>query len=466
MTKKIVVIGGGITGLSAAHRLMELQNEKNLDIEVILIEKGDNLGGPITTIKKDGFLIELGPDMFFTKKPWALNLCNRLGLEKELIETNERKRGTYILWNRKLVPVPEGFLMLAPSKIIPFLKSSLFSVTGKLRMMLELFISKGTAEDESLASFVRRRFGNEALERVAQPMIGGIYTADPEKLSLRATMPQFIEMEQRHGSVIKGMLQNQNDSKKDSGARYSQFLSFKNGMQTLVDSIENSLPINSIQRNEEVNNISQHGGNWTIETNKKTFDASGIIVTTPSYQAAKLIGSLDQELSDDLSSIEYASSAVVIFAYRMDQILVDINGFGFVVPDVENSDLIACSFSSIKFDGRAPEKTILIRAFLGGALNPGILELEDVEIINKAQQEITGVLGIKDKPIFEILERYPQAMPQYHIGHIEKVEKIRKSLLRFKGLEIAGNAYNGVGLPECVHSGEQAAESVLKDLAN
>jgi len=208
MTKRIVVIGGGITGLSAAHRLIELQKEKNLDIEVLLIEKSKKLGGPITTIKEGDFLIELGPDMFFTKKPWALELSKRLDLENELIETNESKRGTYVLRNKELIAVPEGFLMLAPSKIIPFLKTPLFSWAGKLRMMLDLFISKKGSTDESLASFVRRRFGNEALERMAQPMIGGIYTADPEKLSLKATMPQFVEMEQKYGSVIKGMLHN------------------------------------------------------------------------------------------------------------------------------------------------------------------------------------------------------------------------------------------------------------------
>ncbi|MGB3728853.1 MAG: protoporphyrinogen oxidase [Thermodesulfobacteriota bacterium] len=464
MAKRIVVIGGGITGLSTAHRLTELQSEKNLDIEVILIEKSDKLGGAVTTVKKDGFLIELGPDMFFTKRPWALNLSKRLGLENELIETNESKRGTYVLWKNKLVPVPEGFLMLAPSKIIPFLKTPLFSWSGKLRMLADLVISKKAANDESLASFVRRRFGNEALERIAQPMIGGIYTADPEKLSLKATMPQFIEMEQKYGSVIKGMLYNKKESDKDSGARYSQFLSFTNGMQTLVNALEKSLPEQSIFLEESVNHIGRNNGNWEIQTEKRKLTVSGVIVTTPSYHAASLMESIDPALATELSSIEYASSAVVICAYKIEHISQNINGFGFVVPNVEKSDLIACSFSSIKFDGRAPEGYILIRAFVGGALNPGILELKDDQIIDRAKSELKKILGIKDDPEFILIQRYRQAMPQYYLDHIEKVESIFGKLTKYKGLELAGNAYSGVGIPECVRSGELAAESIIKKL--
>ncbi len=466
MTKKVVIVGGGISGLSAAHRIAELQKRDNLDVEVLLLEKTAKLGGPINTVKKNGFLIELGPDMFFTKRPWALDLSKRLGLEKELIETNEGKRGTYVLWKKRLVPVPEGFLMLAPSRIMPFLKSPLFSWTGKIRMMLELFRAKGSVNDESLASFVRRRFGNEALLRMAQPMIGGIYTADPEKLSLKATMPQFIEMEQEYGSVIKGMLNNTKDSKSDSGARYSHFLSFKNGMQTLVDALEQTLPEGSLLLNEAVTKIAKEDDFWQVHTTNTTIDAEGVIVTTPSYHTAALVENIDKELSSRLSSIEHASSAVVIFAYKTDLITKKLNGFGFVVPDIEKSDLIACSFSSIKFDGRAPEGYTIFRTFLGGALNPRIYDLNDGQIIDKAKDELTAILGIKGDPEITLIQRYPEAMPQYHVGHIELVERIKKDLSKHKGLKIAGNAYSGVGIPECVHSGEIAAESVITDLFN
>lgn len=463
MTKRIVVVGGGITGLSAAHRLTELR-EEGLDIEILLIERTTNLGGVISTVNKDGFLIEHGPDMFFTKRPWALDLSKRLGLEDGLIETNEAKRGTYVLWKKKLVPVPEGFLMLAPSKIIPFLKTPLFSWSGKIRMLADLFISKKDSSDETLASFVRRRFGNEALERVAQPMIGGIYTADPEKLSLKATMPQFLEMEQKYGSVIKGMLYNKQDNKKDSGARYSQFLSFKNGMQTLVNALEKRLPEETIFLEESVNHIKRNDKKWEVKTDKRKLSVSGVIVTTPSYHAASFLQDIDSDIASELSSIEYASSAVVIFAYKKEYISQKLNGFGFVVPSVEKSNLIACSFSSIKYNGRAPDSHILIRAFVGGALNPQILKFEDNQIIEDARGEIEEILRIKGNPEFCLITRYRDAMPQYHIGHLDKVANIREKLLEYNGIEIAGNAYSGVGIPECVHSGEQAAEKIVKDL--
>jgi len=331
-------------------------------------------------------------------------------------------------------------------------------------MMLEMFISRGPDSDESLASFVRRRFGNEALDRMAQPMIGGIYTADPEKLSVKAATPQFSEMEKKYGSVIIGMLKNSGGNKSDSGARYSQFLSFKNGMQTLVEALKQSLPPDSVFLNETVTEISKAGEFWNIQTENRVINAAGVVVTTPSYQAATLIRKIDSELSYDLSSIEYASSAVVIFAYKNKQISRELKGFGFVVPDDEKRDLIACSFSSIKFDGRAPEDSIIIRAFLGGALNPGVCELSDDQIVEKARRELYEILGISGHPEFTLIQRYKRAMPQYHVGHLDIIERIKKRAADYRGLELAGNAYNGVGIPECVHSGETASESILKDL--
>jgi len=295
-------------------------------------------------------------------------------------------------------------------------------------------------------------------------MIGGVYTADPEKLSLRATMPQFLELEEKYGSVIKGMSYNEKENEDDTGARYSHFLSFKNGMKTLINTIESKLPEDSVNLGETVKGITPSDRGWKVLTQKRTIDASAIIITTPSYHAASLIQNFDPSLGSDLLSIEYASSAVIILAYKREDISHDLNGFGFVVPDIENSNLIACSFSSIKFEGRAPQGYVLLRAFVGGALNPGICDLEDTILIQEAEKEVSQILGISSAPEFTILKRYPQSMPQYHVGHLQIVEKIKEKLNHHQCLEIAGNAYSGVGIPDCVHSGEQAAEGILKEL--
>ena len=330
-------------------------------------------------------------------------------------------------------------------------------------MLLDLAIPNKEIDDESVASFVRRRLGEEALKRVAQPMIGGIYTGDAEKLSIRATMPQFVQMEKNYGSIIRAMMQSKNDTS-DSGARYSQFLSFRQGMETLTKSLESKLPQNTVKLNEVVNKISIEGKSWKVETNKREMDTDGVIITTPSYHAASLIKDVDPKLYDELASIEYASSAVVIMAYKREHIANNLDGFGFVVPSTEKSNLIACSYASNKFDGRAPDGQVILRAFVGGVMNPDICNLEDADIIKKIEVELSDILGIKSDPEFTMIERYPNAMPQYNVGHIAKVERIKNELDKHTGLQIAGNAYNGVGIPDSVHSGEEAAEAILDEL--
>ena len=468
MPKRVIVIGGGITGLSAAHRIYELGRDKNLDPEVVLLEKSDKLGGVISTVEKDGFIIEEGPDSFITTKPWGLNLCSRLGLEGELIETGKDKRRTFILRGGRLVPLPEGFIMLAPTRIMPFLKTPLFSWRGKIRMLMDLVIPKETHEDESLSSFVRRRLGTEALERAAQPMISGIYTADPQKLSLRSTMPQFLEMEERYGSVIRGMYHSYRSRNKrimaDSGARYSMFVSFKRGMNTLVNALEKMLPEENIRTGVTVKEIKEAPQGWEVITGSGTLYASGVIVTTPSYVTARLLENSSAQCSNLLEQIEYASSAVIIFTYRKDDIENMPAGFGFVVPIIERSSMIACSFSSEKFSGRAPAGYTVIRAFIGGAVSPDTYMMDDSRIIDAVEKELSSLLGIKSKPVFTLIRRYPDAMPQYHVGHGELAERIEREIKKLKGLEVAGNAFGGVGIPDCIYSGERASERLLQSL--
>jgi len=465
MSKRIVVIGGGITGLAAANRIKEIAAEKHAGLEVLLIESSERTGGPIRTIEKDGFLVEEGPDAFITTKPWGLNLCRRLGLDGELIETNDSKRRTYILRGSDLVEIPEGFVMLAPSRLTPFLTSPLFSWQGKLRMLLDLVIPRGRGGDESVAGFVRRRLGREALDRVAQPMIGGIYTGDAERLSLRATMPQYLELEEEHGSVIAGMLRSYRQKsrvrKKDSGACYSMFVSFKKGMSTLTGKLESGLG-ESLRLGEKVSEVTKSEGGYTVTTDKGIYEADGVVITTPAFAAAKLVEKLDPETAALLSGIEYASSAVAVLAYKLSNIKRPIEAFGLVVPALEKKRLIACSFSSEKFPGRAPEGYTVLRAFTGGMLDPGVLDLDDDAIMETLKSELAPVLGITGEPVFGFLKRYPNSLPQYYVGHLDLVRKIASGVKKLKGLEIAGSAIGGVGIPDCINSGESAAEKVVE----
>lgn len=468
MPKRVIIIGGGITGLSAAHRLAELGNSRNLNLDIVLLEKSDRVGGVISTVERDGFTIEEGPDSFITSKPWGLNLSSRLGLDNELIETNRDKRRTYVLLHGRLIPLPDGFIMLAPARIMPFLRTPLFSWRGKMRMLMDLVIPRNPPDDESLASFVRRRLGREALDRAAQPMVGGVYTADPEKLSLRATMPQFLEMEEMYGSVIKGMYQGYRKRKKgvmpDSGARYSLFVSFKKGMKTLVEALVRKIPEGSIKTGVAVEGIREAYDGWEVTTGDGILNAAGVIVTTPAYITAGLLENAAGGCAALLRKIEYASTAVVILAYRKEDIETELGGFGFVVPRIERSSMIACSFSSEKFPGRAPQGFTVLRIFVGGAVDPVTYKMEDPSMIETVQKEISSLLGIKSNPVFTIIKRYPESMPQYHVGHREFVEGIQREIKKLNGVEIAGNAFGGVGIPDCINSGERAAERVLQSL--
>ena len=467
---RIIVIGGGITGLSAAHRLVELGTEKKLPIEIVLLEGGGRVGGAIATQRLDGFLIEEGPDSFISTKPWALALCRRIGLDLFLITTNDKYRRTFVVHQGRLIPIPEGFLMLAPGRFLPFLTSPLFSWRGKLRMMLDMVIPRAPRQDdESLASFVTRRLGREALERAAQPLVGGIYTADPQILSLRATMPAFLEMEEEHGSIIRAMLIEQREARRqqsnDSGARYSLFMSFKDGMQRLVDTISARLPEGTIQLNRRVKLLSRANGGWGILTDDGTrLDADGVIIATSAHHAAALSKGFDSSLSADLEKIQYTSTAVINLAYRREDIPHPLDGFGFVVPIVEKRAIIACSFSSVKFAERAPEGIELLRCFIGGALQQEIYEWDDDTLIKAMRKEMRDLLYIQAQPLFAFVHRHPQSMPQYPVGHLEQISRINDKVKQHRGLELAGNAYGGVGIPDCIHAGESTSEAVVKEL--
>lgn len=471
-TKRIIIIGGGITGLSAAYRLSELSGERNHLLDVTLIEARDRLGGVIHTVKQDGFLIDSGPDNFITAKPWALALARRLGLESELLPTSEAHRRALVVRCGKLMPIPEGFLLMAPTKFMPMITTPLFSVPGKFRMAMEMFLpARKVNEDESLASFVNRRFGHEALDRVVQPLISGIYTARPERLSLRATMPRFLDLETKYGSVIKGMRREGKRHKtKGSGARYGMFVTFRDGLQTLIYALRDRLNHVRFRLNEHVVRVDKKTNGaqipcWCVELKDGTsIEADGVIITGPSPHAARLLTGVDTELSRKLSEVQYASSAVIHLAYRREQVAHPLDAFGLVVPITERHSIIAASFSSVKYEGRAPEGYVLLRAFMGGALHPDMMQHNDKELITAARSDLDNLLGITTAPHFAIVHRWRESMAQYDVGHLQIVAAIRKHLSEHKGLQLAGNGFEGVGIPDCVRAGERAAEELLTTL--
>jgi oxygen-dependent protoporphyrinogen oxidase len=471
--RRVVVIGGGISGLAAAHRLIERSEQSQNAPEVLLLEASSRLGGVIRTERRDGFLLEAGPDSFISEKPEALELAKRIGLASCLIETNEAHRRSFIVRKGRLNAVPEGFQLLAPSRFWPFVTTPIFSWTGKARMALDLVLPRrrdeNGSDDESLAQFVKRRFGREALERMAQPMIGGIYTADPENLSLRATMPRFLEMERQHGSVIRAMWKQRrrvraSESKGTSGARYSLFLSFDEGMQVLVDGIVARLKDVSIRLNAKVESLvfDEVTKQWSVNVGgSETIFADAICLALPAYASAKLLRETDALLADELEAIPYASTATINLAFRRSEIPHALDGFGFVVPLIERRSILACTFSSVKFSGRAPESHILLRAFIGGALQPEMFALDEDEMIEATRRDLQQLLGITEPPLFAHTEKWPRSMAQYHLGHIERVERIRQRLNLYLNLKLAGNAFNGAGIPDCIRSGETAANEIV-----
>jgi oxygen-dependent protoporphyrinogen oxidase len=467
---RLVVIGGGISGLAAAHRLVERCRTERLPFEVLLLEAESRLGGAIATIHRDGFLLEAGPDAFITAKPWGLDLVQRLGLSDRLIGTEPAHRRMFVVRDSALHAIPEGFVLLAPTRLLPFLRSRLLSWRGKLRTALDLLLPRGDpAPDESLAAFVRRRFGEEAVARLAQPVVAGIYAADPERLSLRATMPQFLDMESRARSVILGLRRQQATraaGQPDAGARYSLFATLADGLQTLVDALASRLPKEAIHHCCQVRRLRREASVWTLDLDDRpSLTASGVILAVPAFRAAALLAGLDPVLARELEAVPYASSVTVNLAYRREAIGHPLDGFGFVVPSCEGRSILACSFSSVKFAGRAPAGYVLLRAFTGGALQPEAVAWDDRDLLASVCRDLADLLGIRSAPLWTHIARYPRSMPQYQVGHLARVTAIEGCLGRWPALRLAGNAYRGVGIPDAIHSGEAAADALLTELA-
>ena len=472
---KIAIIGGGIAGLACAHRLTQLRKEKSADFEFVILESSSRLGGTIETEKRDGFLLEKGPDSFLSEKPWGLELSKRLGIDGEIIGTRSEHRKSFIARKNSLIPLPEGFYLIAPAKFSTFFESPLFSPIGKLRIASELFIPKWQSEqEESVGAFIRRRFGKEALTKVGQAMLAGIYTGDPDLLSVSATMPRFKEFEMKHGSVIRALLHSargkrNHDVRSASGPRYSLFLSFKDGLETLVKAIQEKLLPSEIHLNFDARSVSFDNlqEKWKIQAaSGKVISADVVCMAVPAHKAGKLLGNEAPLLSSNLNQIRHESVATINFAFRRSDISHPLDGFGFVVLQIENRSLVACSFSSVKFDFRASEGNVLLRAFVGGAFGRKYLEMDNMDLIGAVLKDLTELLDIRGKPIFFTIHRHPNSMVQYQIGHLKLVSDIEQNLEKIKGLFLTGSAYRGVGIPDCIHDAEVQAEQIFEKFCN
>jgi oxygen-dependent protoporphyrinogen oxidase len=459
--REVIVIGAGISGLAAALKL----SEKGCAVR--LLEADAEPGGSIRTVRRDGFLIEGGPESFLTEKREALEMCRHLGMQEQVIGTNREHRRSFILRAGKMYSTPEGFYLLGPARYWPFFRTGLLSWRGKLRALADLVLPRNDdAKDESLASFVRRRLGNELLTYLAQPLVAGIYTADAERLSLQATFPVFLEIERRWRSVILGLRKRSaaRRAEQASGARYGLFATLQGGLGDLVAALAAALPAGALKCNEKVSSLRRAGAGWrVVSAGGAESETEAVLLAVPAHISAELLALTDGSLAKLLLATPYATSVTVNLGFRREQVAHPLNGFGFVVPAAEKRRLLACTFSSAKFAGRAPAGHVLLRAFLGGALQPDVEGMSESELEGLARAELSDILGLRGDPLCATVHRHPRSMPQYEVGHLERVGRITERVRALPGIALAGNAFTGIGLPDCIRGAEEAVNKLLAD---
>ena len=455
---KTVIVGGGISGLATAYTLQERG-----PCDYTLIEGSPRWGGKITSVHENGFTIEGGPDSFITQKAAGLDLCKRLGLEDQLVGSNSGKNAATFIWSGgRLHRMPEGMMLMAPTMVLPFLRSRLISWPGKMRAGLEVFIPRARGdEDESLAGFVRRRLGNELLNKIAGPLMGGIYAADPERMSLKSTFPMFLEMEKKHGSLLLGMMKRTRPRVAHGAKRPPMFMTLRGGLQQLSDALAARLPETNLRVGCRAISVSRYAERYKIDlSDGSSLLADDVVFATPSFVTADLVEQLDPTLAERLRAILYVSTATVSLGFRRSEIAHPLQGAGFIVPPGEGRRITACSWSSAKFNHRAPEDCVLLRVFIGGALAEELAEQDEAALVQLAREELQVILGITATPVLARAYRWSKANPQYDLGHEERVAEIERSLPNLPGLHLAGAAYHGPGIPDCIQSGTKAAAAI------
>ncbi len=458
--KRIAIVGGGISGLAAAFALAERQRAGE-SLDFVVYESGPHFGGVLATDQIDGCLVEAGPDSFLTEKPWASDLCRRLGMEDQLIGSNDGDRRTYIVVKGRLVPMPDGLMFMVPTQLAPAMLTSLFSASTKFRMMREWRSPpRQSTGDESVAALVERHYGAEMVERLADPLLSGVYGGEASQLSVRAVLPRFVEMEAKYGSLGRGMLAARKKAK-DGSSRPPIFTSLKDGMQQLAEALVARFPSDALRVNTPVTAVQRQDRGWVVSAGYASDHFDAVIVATPAPAAAPLFEITCNDLAAELKSIAYSSSMTVALGFDKNVRASLPPGFGFLVPRSEGKRMLAATFVHNKFPHRAPEDRALLRCFLGGSRDEQVLQLADKEILGIVREELRQIIGLKAEPLFTRVYRWKGAMAQYTVGHLDRLQRIERLLKQLPGLALAGNAYRGIGVPDCVRSGEAAAQQVL-----
>lgn len=469
-TAHILIIGGGMTGMSAAFYLERAAKAVGVDIRYTLVERDPHLGGKIRTevVRQSGeYIVEAGPDSFVTQKPWGLELIRDLGLEEQLIGTNQQRKTVYVLVEGKPRPMPEGMSLVVPTKLWPFLRSPLLSMRGKLRMLLDLAIPRRRdSSDETLARFIRRRLGREALERIGEPLMAGIHNAECERQSLLATFPRFRLIEEKYGSLIRGMRAAQQGNREQGTGNSNKqenrpFVSLRGGIGELARALAGRLE-GRVVTGRAVAGIECGPDDQPYRVrldNGQVLDGDALILTTPAFVAADLLEQLQPDLAHSLRAIRYVSTGTVSLAFRQSDFGSPLEGYGLVIPRTEHRQINAVTMSSIKFSHRAPDDAVLARVFVGGSHNPAVMELDDEALLRVARDELHDILGVAAAPLFARVFRWNRANPQYDVGHLDRVAALEAACA--PGLYLAGSAYRGVGIPDCARQGREAAERAL-----
>jgi len=469
---KLTIIGGGIAGLSAAY----YATKKLPNAEITLIEADSRWGGKISTerVNFDGgrFIVEGGPDTFLASKPWGVALCKELGLGERLHGTNPNYKSTYVLNRNRLLPLPEGLAMMIPSDIPSILRSRLISWGGKIRMGLDfLQPAKAVSGDESLGAFISRRLGREAYENLIEPLMSGIYAGDGDQLSLASTFPYLRDLETKYGSLARGAIETRKKMPAAPGSR-SAFLTPTTGLAEIVEALVARLESHhvNLRLNTRVTAVTRNveRGTWNVTLDTETLGAEtletdGLILATPAPVSGRLLASFDPELASTLQSIPYASTATVSLSYRQSDLVHPLDGYGYVIPRREGRKALACTWTSTKFPHRAPEGYALLRVFVGRAGQD--IPWNENDLLELAKEEMKLTMNIAAEPIFSRVFLWESAMPQYNLGHPEKLAQIESALEKYPTLALAGNGYRGIGIPDCIRSGELAVEKVTRDLS-